>query len=474
MNRYIVATLPGLLSVFVAPLQAEEIKVSFDDRAGLFLNVYQQNMALVQSQYKIKLPDGISSVAFEGVSDKIQPQTTLIDGKNVTVLEKNYVYNLLNRENLLDAYVGKEVKAVTIDHETSKNLFDKAVLLNNDFGYPMLQFDYGIDPHFPGRIVFPDVPKNLRLQPTLIAKMASKGNDSKDISLSYLSGGLSWTGNYVAEITDKNKMNLQSWVEIDNKSATDFTMANISLVSGDINNISSDASPRPLMMAALRQADTVNMAETEAVSEEIAAQSMGDYYSYEIPGKVDLLAKQSKQISLWYEQGVGYEKQYKFLSPLNNYSKIFERLHANVVYRIVNNTKQKLGRPMPEGIVRFYEKEKNGTLSFMGAAQMPRLAVDESADLIIGKSYDVYADGKIINLNQIVENVTEVEYEIQLYNAGKSDVYVIWEQKIPNDTTVLKESLDSESVSAGKLRWKINVAAGGKNTLTYKLRQTRN
>ncbi len=472
MKRQVAATVLGILSLSCVSVRAEEMKVSAEMQKDLFLSIYQQNQALVKSDYKLKLADGVSVVAFEGVSEQIQPQTSLIDGNGITVLEKNYEYNILNRESLLDAYVGKEVSAVTIEHETSKNIFDKALLMNNDYGMPMLKFSYGIDPHFPGRIVFPDVPANLRLKPTLVAKVASRGGEAKDVSLSYLSGGLSWSGNYVAEIVDDRKMNLQSWVEISNRSGTDFKNAKVTLVSGDVNNGS--VQPRPLMVTAMRSANYDAEVATDDGSGEIAAQPFGEYYSYNLPGKADVLNKQSKQISLWNAAGVGYEKQYKLVSPLTNYARMFERRHAAVSYKLTNSKERKLGQPMPSGTIRFYEKDGSGNLSFIGAAEMPRLAVDESAELNIGKSYDVYANGKIVNISKIAENTTETGYEVVFFNAGKKEVKVIWEQKISGEAKVLKESAESKQVDAGLLRWQVNVPAGGESKLTYQLRQTRN
>lgn len=470
MRKYTTLALIGLLSVQGAWAQAAEIKVPAEGREALFLNIYQQNLALVKTNHQVKMPEGVSVLAFEGVSQQMQPQTTLIDGKDITVLEKNYEYNLLNRENLLDAYVGKEIIAVTIDHETSKNMFDKAVLLNNDYGTPMLQFSYGIDPHFPGRIVFDKVPENLRNKPTLVAKVSGKGKEAKDISLSYLTGGLSWSGSYVAEITGKQKMNLQSWVEINNQSGTDFKDARVGLVSGEIRN-SDNAMPRAkMLMATARMAD---YASETASAGGIAAEALGEYYSYNLPGKIDVMNKQSKQVSLWSVSDAGYEKQYKIISPLNEYSKMFEREHAAVTYKITNGKKQNLGRPMPAGTVRFYEKSADGNLAFTGAAAVPQMAVGESAELNIGRSFDIYANGRIADINRIAEKTTETEYKISFFNAGAEEAEVIWEQRVNGEAKVISESTAGKKTDAGLLQWRIKVPAGGEKKLDYKLRQTR-
>lgn len=473
MQKFMMLALAGICGFQAASAYADEIRVPAEGRNALFLNIYQQNLALVKSNHQVKMPDGDAVLAFEGVSQQIQPQTTLIEGKGITVLEKNYEYNLLSRENLLNAYVGKEIIAVTIDHETSKNMFDKAVLLNNDYGTPMLQFSYGIDPHFPGRIVFEKIPENLRNKPTLVAKVSGKGKEAKDISLSYLTGGLNWSGSYVAEITGKEKMNLQSWVEINNQSGTDYKDAKVSLVSGEVRNQANNGvvPQAKMLMATARMADYA--AETASAEGGISAESLGEYYSYNLPQKIDVMNQQSKQVSLWSVNDAAYEKQYKIVSPLNNYSKMFEREHAAVVYKITNGKKEKLGRPMPAGIVRFYEKGADGNLTFTGAANMPQMAVGESAELNTGRSFDVYAGGKITNINKIAEKITETEYKISFFNAGAEEAEVIWEQKVNGETSIISDSADGKKTDAGLLQWRIKVPAGGKKNLEYKLRQTR-
>lgn len=472
MRKYTTLALLGLLGIQSAWAQAGEITVPAESRKDLFLNIYQQNLALVKTNHQVKMPEGVSVLAFEGVSQQMQPQTTLIDGKDITVLEKNYEYNLLNRENLLDAYVGKEVIAVTVEHSTSKNIYDKAVLLNNDYNTPILQFSYGIDPHFPGRIVFEKIPENLRNKPTLVAKVSGKGQGDKNLSLSYLTNGLSWSGSYVAEITGRQKMNLQSWVEINNQSGTDFKNARVSLISGEVRNPENAIMPRTkMLMASARMADYAE--ETAAVGG-IGAESLGEYYSYNLPGKVDVMNKQNKQISLWSVNDAAYDKQYKIVSPLNEYSKMFEREHAAVIYKIVNGKKQNLGRPMPAGMVRFYEKGTDGNLAFTGAAAMPQLAVGESAELNTGKSFDLYANGRITDFNKIAEKTTEAQYSISFFNAGSEEAEVIWEQKGNGEIKVVSESIPGKKTDAGLLQWRIKVPAGSEKKLDYKLRQTRN
>ncbi len=482
MNRCLLAVLSGLF--IMSSVQAEcapknnkketdipEIELAPVQAKKLFLTVYSQNLAQVKTIYSTKLPSGISLLAFEGVSEQLQPQTTLIEGKDLSVLEKIYEYNLLTRENLLDAYVGRDVITVTEDEKSGTEYLDDARLLSVSYGTPVLKFDYGVDPSYPGRIVFKDVPDNLRTKPTVTARVETEKAGLRDLSFDYLTGGMSWSANYVAEVGHNDQLSLQAWVEISNQSGTDYKNAAVTLIAGDVKNINMPLQPRPLMLSTARSAK----AEADAVhSTQIAAQSLGEYYRYELPRQTDILDKQNKQISLWRADAVKYEKKFKLVSPLNTYRKMFERQHATIVYKLNNRTENGLGQPMPQGQIRFYQKNDQRSATFIGAANMPRLAKGETAELAVGESFDIYATGKMTSLKKIADKTNEMSYEIDFFNASDKDAEVVWEQPFDGETEVVDENASVTGANAGELTWTVKVPAGGTSSLTYKLRTTRN
>jgi len=57
-----------------------------------------------------------------------------------------------------------------------------------------------IETGLPGRIVYDGVPANLRDRPTLVSELDAARNGAQTVELSYLTGGLSWKADYVAEL----------------------------------------------------------------------------------------------------------------------------------------------------------------------------------------------------------------------------------------------------------------------------------
>ena len=88
----------------------------------------------------------------------------------------------------------------------------------------------------PTRVIFDKVPENLRARPTLSVNVQSNAAGRRDATLSYLTTGLSWKADYVALFDEQaNKLDLQGWVTLTNKSGTTFSDAVTQLVAGDIN-----------------------------------------------------------------------------------------------------------------------------------------------------------------------------------------------------------------------------------------------
>ena len=82
------------------------------------------------------------------------------------------------------------------------------------------------------------MPANLRDRPTLITQLNNKGTQNQTVELSYLTGGLGWKADYVAELNGKeNRLDLSGWVTLTNTSGASYKKAKLQLVAGDVNRV---------------------------------------------------------------------------------------------------------------------------------------------------------------------------------------------------------------------------------------------
>src|SRR2546427_6732978 len=110
------------------------------DQKDLAVTVYNSNIALVRDVRRMRLPTGAVDLRFMDIAAKVNPATvhivSLTAPKELTVLEQNYEYDLLNPQKLLDKYVGKEVTLVRLrtENNSTKEEYVKAALLANNEG----------------------------------------------------------------------------------------------------------------------------------------------------------------------------------------------------------------------------------------------------------------------------------------------------------------------------------------------------
>ena len=426
----------------VGSAQAADVSLKFSDIESLRLSIYNQNLALVSDERKAVLNQGSNSISFEGVSAQIKPETALLQADGLKVIEQNYEYDLLNYENILEKMVGKEVKTVMTNPDTGKNVFDKAIVLNNNDGNPLLQFSYGVESNFPGRIVFEKIPENLRAKP--------------------------------AEIIDDNNLDLQGWVTIVNNSGTDYSNAKVDLVAGNINLVQNNLS-QPRSMVPLKAVSFAMNAADSVVSDGMSAQQVDEYYRYSLPFQTDIMDKQSKQVSLMEIEEVKFKQIFKLKSPMyvafNSYNDAFERLHPSTVYQFENISENNLGLPLPAGTVRFYDKK---SALFLGESNINSIADGEKFELSVGKSFDLFASGKIKNTKKISDKSFEADVEITFNNAKSSNAVIEFEQNFQGSVEIIKENFASIKDKAKTLTWKVEVPSKGEAVLNYTVRVVRN
>lgn len=477
MKKPAAASLLALTILFSprSPLAAEgEILLTDKQNTGMSLSIYNNNLAFVRDTRSIDLPQGRSLIAFEGVSRQMKPETAMLSGNDLRVIEQNYDYNLLTGTNLLNASVGQRVKTAVFNEQTGQDTFSSAILLNSQSGTPVLEFSYGIETRFPGRIIYENIPAGLRSKPTLVVDVDNTRQGTQNLELAYLTNGMDWKADYIAEISSADKLNLNGWVTLNNQSGTDYKDAQVQLIAGSINQIQ-NVMPRNYaagkMMMKAAAYDSV--AETAAAP---ARENLGDYYMYTLPFHTTIKDKQSKQVSLMTNTNVSYSKEYRLYSPLyiglNTSSDEFEKQNPSVIFKITNDKASNLGEPLPSGTVRMYEKDSAGNLQFIGESPLSHASVGEKIELNTGSAFDIRAKGKITQSQIIAKDIREIAAEITFENTKEEAADMVFSQSFGHTYELLSESLPGEIKNSRMREWKFTLKPAEKLVLTFKVRVT--
>ena len=457
---------------------ADEQILLKSNNSKLTLSIYNQDLALVKDIRQADIKAGTSEIVFDGVAQQIQPETAMLYGQDIKVLEQNYSYNVITYENLVNQSVGQEVTTVRQNPQTGENIFEKAYLIGSTYGQPVLKFTYGIETNFSGRIVFDKIPTGVSDKPTLTAKINNKQSGAKNLFLAYLTGGLSWKTDYVATINNKNQLDLTGWVTINNNTGVDYNNAKIQLIAGEVNAVRNVVKPR-MMMAKMSMAVMNDSVESAGLGS-VTPEQISNYELYTLPAITSIKDKQTKQIGLIEKSGVKYAKEFNFSSPLyfgGNYE--FEKMHPEITYVLENNKTSNLGISLPAGTMRFYENDKNGSLQFIGSANIGNTAKEEKLRLNLGQAFNLTIAGKI---SKVSEKEIERKPQNKCYNVKVLKTYtaettisnadtgansVIISQSFPDTAKLLKESHKGTLKNASTKQWTVSVPANGKTTLSF-------
>jgi len=469
----IIATVSFCVFSIAVNAQIIEKKTSVDDQTNISITIYNKDLALIKDQRKVNLDKGFNQLAFRGISAKIRPETAMLrsisHSKNFNVYEQNFDYDLLTPNKLLDKYVGKQVKLATINPATGKKSVEKATVLSTHQGV-VLKIANRIETNPTGQYIFDNIPENLRDQPTLVTQLNSSSSKVQQLELSYLSSGLSWKADYVAELNASDtSINLLGWVTLNNNSGANYNNANLQLVAGDVNRVTPQRRPSPREMKSFAM-----VADASSMREE----SLFEYHLYGLNRPTDILNNQTKQVSLLSAQSVPVNKEF-VLNGSNYYyhsrqGQIGQKLKVAIFVQLENKQASGMGMPIPKGIVRVYKKDSQGNSQFIGEDRIDHTPKNEIIRLKLGNAFDITANKKQTDFSKRKHilpnrNAFETAYQVELKNAKTSAVTVIVREPIPGDWKVLKESHPHKKITSGTAEWKIKVPAESSSILEYRV-----
>ena len=469
--------LPTVAVFFIFPTLSQgnpEIVTTLDDQQSISLTIYNNNLALIRDSRRITLPGGIQTLAFKEISSKIQPETAVLKGGSVDVIEQNYEFDLLSPTSLLQKYVGKQIRIVRHNPKTGEEKNLDATVLSTTGGV-VLKIGNNIETAVDGRLIYPDVPANLREKPTLTMLVEIPNGSEQVVELSYLTGGLTWKADYIAELNEsEDRLDMIGWVTLTNSSGASYVNSRLQLVAGDINRVRPD---RTIMPMALEEG-AVAMAPRSR--QKVQQESLFEYHLYTVERPTTILDNQSKQIALLQENDAKVSKELLLISNNQSYywgrvGEITKSQAVDVFLRMKNDKESNLGLPKPAGVVRVYKADSAGFSQFLGEDRIQHTPENEIIKIKLGRAFDVTADRiqtdfKLVRGIDKNQRIHESEYEITLKNAKTEDVKVTVEEMIPGDWQILSESQQHTKENATTVSWIVKVKAKESTTLTYRVR----
>ena len=449
---------------------SETVLVPPDTGKTLNVTVYNNGLGLIKDTRSVTFRKGANTLSFQGVSAQIQPETALFGGQGLKVTEQNFYFDLLSRESLLRKFLGKNIQVIETHYVSGKKTIEDAKVLSVDAGL-VLKIGDRIETDYNGRLIFPDVPADLYDQPTLSVNIDAAKAGTQDVELSYLTNGLTWRADYVAELNDtEDRINLNGWVTLTNTSGIAYKNADIRFVAGSINRIAS-ARPRPMLKAARSMAVMNDAAVAEGMEEE----QLMDYHLYSLGRTTDIASNQTKQLALLSAYGAKVRKEYMFTNIVPTYRSRgrfgeFDTRNAEIVLNTDNDKESNLGLPLPAGIVRVYKAAAGKKMFFVGEDRIPHTPENEKIKLKLGNAFDVTAQGRETAYTALSDKAYEAGYSLTFKNATDKPVKVTYRQNFPDRWSITDSSVSYRSPSSRYAEWTIDVPEKGQTVLNYTVR----
>lgn len=467
--------LAGFLAVLmctsVTASQNEKLTTLADQRE-VAVTIYNENLALVKDSRKVKLDHGPNLVAWREISAQMRPETALLrslsNPESLSLIEQNFDFDLLTPQKLLEKYVGREVTVISVNPASGVEKREPATVLATNGGV-VLKFDDRIETGVPGRLAFSGVPDNLRDKPTLVITLDNATAGEQNLELSYLTGGLSWKADYVAELNAKDDhLDINGWVTLNNRSGTAYNNAKLQLVAGDVNRVQEEmARGRPL----------VTMVKAAMAESDMSQEALFEYHLYTLGRPTTIADNQIKQVALMSAASVLVKKELLFQGQnyyySGQYGELGQKLKAGVFVEFANKG-DGLGVPLPKGVVRVYKKDSKGNAQFVGEDRIDHTPRNETVRLKLGDAFDVTANRKQTDFKKLAgfsryNYVFESAYQITIKNAKSEAVTVKVSEPMPGDWQMLSESYPHTKAASNTAVWNVTVPAEGKAELSYRV-----
>jgi hypothetical protein len=421
---------PAILIVVLTGLTAQAV---FAQPA---LTIYNQNFAVVRDTVPLGLQSGVNTVRYADATAQVEPDSVILrdpTGKySLQILEQNYRNDPVSQELLLSLFEGKTIDFVNLrlkDNTQTREIIPGKVIRS---GYvpggnseqPIIEVNGKLQFSLPGEPRFPDLGDDTVLKPTLNWLLQSDKPGKFDAEVGYVTGGFDWSASYNLVSPEKgDNVDLVGWITMNNNSGKTFENAKIKLLAGDVNKIQPPTRAfRMTMNAAMPLFDSLAPAVTEKAFDE--------FHLYSIARPTTLHDRETKQVEFVHAEKMFaptiyvYDgaSDYRFYGGLNTQQGYGESGNKKVLVQreFVNADTNQLGVALPAGKLRFYRRDDDGQLQFVGENTIDHTPRNETIRVTTGNSFDLVGERKQTNFRvDTGDKWIDESFEIKLRNRKK-------------------------------------------------------
>ena len=461
------------------------------------LTIYNGNFFVARERFPMELKPGVNEVSYAGIAAHLEPDSVILrdpNGRALQILEQNYRNDPISQELLLSFYEGKTIDfLVQPNNQIVKGKIVRSGYVpsvNYSNGYPqtsymqpLIEVDGVLRFGLPGQPLFPALSADSILKPTLHWAIETNDPGAFDAEVSYVSGGMSWHADYNLVVSDKSTgkfdaLDVIGWVTMSNQSGKTFENARIKLLAGDVNKIQA-----PGVSGAIYNAEAKAM-RADAMAPPVQEKSFDEFHLYTLERPTTLRDQETKQVEFVRSTGIHAQRIYVYdgakVDQYAYYNR--EQIRNEPNYGTLSNPKiwvmeefknaqaNHLGMPLPKGKLRFYRRDTDGHLEFVGENEIDHTPKDETIRIYTGNAFDVVGERKRTNYHvDSRNNWMDESFEIKVRNHKKEpvDVRVVEHMYRWTNWKLTEQSHSSNKTDAQTAEFPITIPPDGEEVVTY-------
>jgi len=254
-------------------------------------------------------------------------------------------------------------------------------------------------------------------------------------------------------------------------------------MAGDINKLlPAVPEAKAYAGAAMRMGD-------EAMVPVVREKSFDEFHLYTLEHSTTLHAQEIKQVEFVRSTGIRSQRLYIYdgaqLAQYAYYSP--EQVRQDASYGTQSNTKvwvmqefknsagNHLGIPLPKGRLRFYRRDTDGHLEFVGENSIDHTPKDETLRVYTGNAFDIVGERKRTSYHvDSSQHWMDESFEIRVHNHKKESVSVRVVEHLYrcNNWKLMEQSTESREKDAQTVEFPVTIRPDSEAVVTYTVHYT--
>jgi hypothetical protein len=451
------------------------------------LTIYNQNFAVVRDTVPLDLKAGDNSVIYSGATAQVEPDSVILRdpaGKySLQIVEQNYRNDPVSQELLLSLFEGKTInfeKRRTKDNTQVDELIPGKIIRSGFVPgggneQPIIEVDGKLQFSLPGEPRFPDLGDDTILKPAFNWLLQSDKPGKFNAEVGYVTGGFDWSASYNLVSPEKGDfVDLVGWITMNNQSGKTFEDAKIKLMAGDVNKI--QPQNRPMMMRAAG-----GFGGGGGFAPPVTEKAFDEFHLYDVARPTTLHDRETKQVEFVHAEKMfaptiyvyDGSSDYRFYGGLNTDQGYGESGNKKVLVQreFVNAETNQLGITLPAGKLRFYRRDVDGQLQFVGENTIDHTPRNETVRVTTGNSFDLVGERKQTDFHvDTGDKWIDESFEIKLRNRKKDapvEIRVVEHLYRWSNWEITKKSDDFVKKDSQTIEFRIPVKPDEERTVTY-------